>query len=302
MNFTYCIETLNVCTWRYREVATSFLPSGTVALAIMPTMRVLSTDVFPTTPNAKESRKVLWNMKATVTVTDPKYPQLSALPLTGSTEAMVSFNADGSIINGCTDCIPDGTTIGGGITLTTGTTSTATLTNPQARECVGNVCGGPVGGPAAPTERVVTEHSTAVIVVTGVTTVGTVTVLKTAVPTATSVALPILIPSGIVMVDSDGAVTTKDLNTMKVTSKTFQDFVKDRQSQANVGASLSERLAFEKKTGVPHNLALIATEMGLELVRIEYGDTVRLVNPAVFVIAGFFAFLFVAALIERRRQ
>ena len=88
---------------------------------------------------------------------------------------------------------------------------------------------------------------------------------------------------------------------MKVTSKGFQELLKDRQSKPNVGASLESRLAFEKKTGVPHNLALIATEMGFELVRIEYGDTVWLVNPLVLWLAAIVGFLFVVAVLRKRK-
>jgi hypothetical protein len=126
LNFSAWIGRLNVSRWIYRDMYTPLIQNGTMALAMLPTFSVLSTDVFPTAPVCRDSggnqigcpaenRQVIWTVDATVEILNAQGQKL--LSLIGNTLSSATFNLDGSL-DVCTDC--GGSSTPGGVDFTPG--------------------------------------------------------------------------------------------------------------------------------------------------------------------------------------
>jgi hypothetical protein len=126
LNFSAWIGRLNVSRWIYRDMYTPLIQNGTMALAMLPTFSVLSTDVFPTAPVCRDSggnqigclaenRQVIWTVDATVEILNAQGQKL--LSLIGNTLSSATFNLDGSL-DVCTDC--GGSSTPGGVYFTPG--------------------------------------------------------------------------------------------------------------------------------------------------------------------------------------
>jgi hypothetical protein len=131
LNFTAFIGGRNQMKYLYREVDSPLFMNGTVVMAVLPALRVLGSDVFPSgvglpvqcttqtvgtsyqsTCVTRENRRVDWNILALVQINDPTTAnQLSFIP--GQSYAFADFSYDGSLTNGCTDCGGGGGSGGG---------------------------------------------------------------------------------------------------------------------------------------------------------------------------------------------
>lgn len=116
LNFSVWIPDLAKGKWSYMVVTTPLIRNNTLALVQLNPMEVVSTDVFPTTGTANETRDVVFTITGQVNILSAQ--QLTLLSLTGTTYSSAEFNADGTVTV-CTDCgsTPGGPTIGG-VTLT----------------------------------------------------------------------------------------------------------------------------------------------------------------------------------------
>jgi len=97
----------------YRVIDMPLVSNGTLAVAALPALNVLSSDVFPTSVTNSDKRSVEWTVRARVTINAPS-GQLSFL---GSDLAYADLAFDGTLTGGCTNC-GTGTGTLGGVTIT----------------------------------------------------------------------------------------------------------------------------------------------------------------------------------------
>ena len=100
----------------YQEIQMPLVSNGTLAVAALPALDVVSGNIFPS--SASDTRSVDWTVQAHVRINTPN-GQLSFL---GSDLAYADLNFDGTLAGGCTNCAtPPGAGIGG-VTVTPATT------------------------------------------------------------------------------------------------------------------------------------------------------------------------------------
>jgi hypothetical protein len=109
LNFTAFVTQLNRARWNFVERLVPFMNNGTLAVAVPPPFSVLPAEVFPDNPTGTGSRQVVWNLHAEVTISGPGVTSFTLVPVNDLSSASFDFN--GQLSGGCTDC--SGT--GGGI-------------------------------------------------------------------------------------------------------------------------------------------------------------------------------------------
>jgi hypothetical protein len=256
--------------WFYREVSSPLVNNGTLALAVLPAFRVLSSDVFATAAAQGEQRRVQWNLAAQVSVQAPGY---SGLSLLGSTNALADFSFDGSALSGVTDT---GTSAGAG-----------TIGGAKLDKCLPGECGTapPLPHPTTEwTEGTGEEGSTIYSSVTCTSTSCSVTpITSTGEPTG---------PTTTITVTSTGAVREDRCTT--ASCRGVEDTTTDTKTQTTTKETTSS--TFKETSYTPGTRGEIAVSLlpysadlpMLSYVQFNVGTNAYAVNPIVLFIVGLF--------------